>query len=131
MNKNYVVYLDTIGRMLIGVNVAETEETIDIQNPLIIHPETDGQGKLSIQFFPIMLREFQASRNEPTVWTYNKKNITLSKNMMLDLRLIAQYERIFEPIQNVMPIQQQGMQPIQPSQPTPQNTAGVIKLFDD
>lgn len=131
MQSKYVLFLDLIGRLIIGKNDGETDDIVKVKNPLIIHAETDGQGKLSIQFFPIILREFLASKNDPTVWAFYKKNITISDNAMLDLRLISQYEKIFEPIVNVMPIQQSNMPPqSQPTQMAPPN-ANVIKLFDD
>ncbi len=126
-DNNYMVFLDNVGRMFIGVKDSETESAIKVKNPLIIHPEADGTGKMSIQFFPIMLREFQASKNDPTFWTFYKQNIVMADNMMLDMRLLSQYEKIFEPIRNVMPLQQ-NMESVQPQQaPNP----SVIKLFDE
>lgn len=133
-DSKYVLFLDLVGRLILGTKVSETDDVIGIQNPLIVHADTNAQGGFSVQFFPVMLREFQAAKNDPTVWKYFKKNITIADDLMLDLRLTSQYEKIFEPIKNVMPVVQQAPNPnaLVPAQPAKALLPPTkVNLFDD
>ena len=124
---NIRVYLDNISRLILGEFIGETENKWKVKNPLILHVQTVN-GQINIQFFPIMFKEFQADKDEPTIWEIEKNNISLCENIVLDARLISQYKNIFAPVKslppmmNTTPSMQTGMAP------RPNTT---IDLFDD
>lgn len=137
-NEEYMLYLDTIGRLHMGKKVVDQSQgdQVLIKNPVIIHISSTNQGGINIQFFPVMFREFQADKNEPSYWPYHKTNITPCQQITIDARLIGQYEQIFAPIKNTAPVNDGsqpvamsvgGQAPIGGSAPTPAN---IIKLFD-
>lgn len=136
VKEEYIMFLDGIGRLLMGKKQVDscTDTTIPVRNPIIVHinaiKQPNGQDGMNIQFYPVMFREFQADKNDSTVWDYHRSNITPCQPVPLDARLIGQYEQIFAPIKNMMPIggAPQGM--------PPQGVAGsepvkVLKLFDE
>jgi len=105
--------IDHIGRTVIGVEVSESETTLTLNNPVIIHVQPSPQtGQLQVQSFPYVFMEFltPASR-EKNYWTFNKSSIVLSE-VDLDDKIIAQYNNINTP-------------------PAPQPEPEVIKLFED
>jgi hypothetical protein len=128
------VYQDNLSRLIVAELLEETVDMWVVKNPLILNVQTT-QGQISIQFFPIMFKEFQADKDEPTIWEVNRKNITPCKNITLDARLVSQYKNIFAPakglppMMNTTPSMQTGLAGTQqaPTAPAP----SVIKLFDD
>jgi len=87
--------IDHIGRTVIGVEVSESETTLTLNNPVIIHVQPSPQtGQLQVQSFPYVFMEFltPASR-EKNYWTFNKSSIVLSE-VDLDDKIIAQYNNI-------------------------------------
>jgi hypothetical protein len=107
--------IDHIGRTVIGVEVAQTETTLTLDNPVIIHVQPNPQtGQLQVQSIPYIFMEFltPGSRTENN-WTFTKSSIVTS-TVELDSKIIAQYNGINTP---------------QPQQP--QGDPQVIKLFED
>lgn len=110
-----ITFVDQIGRTVIGKLVSETETTLTVDNPVIIHVQPNPQtGQLQVQSFPYLFMEFidKDSRSDNN-WTFHKSAIATS-SVKLDERIIMQYENINTPA---------------PQQP--QGDAEVIKLFED
>jgi len=110
-----ITLVDQIGRTVIGKLVSETETTLTVDNPVIIHVQPNPQtGQLQVQSFPYLFMEFidKNSRGDNN-WTFHKSSIATS-SVKLDERIIMQYENINTPA---------------PQQP--QGDAEVIKLFED
>jgi hypothetical protein len=114
MQEQYKVIIDHIGRVVVGVLVGETPETLELHNPVIIHVQPGQNGTLSVQSYPYIFMEFlnSAARDKNT-WTFHKVSIA-SSNVELDDRIISQYKNINTPA---------------PQQP--QEEPKVIKLFDE
>jgi hypothetical protein len=123
--QNLRVYMDTLGRLILGELVEEGKVILKVKNPLILHTQMQD-GQISIQFYPIMFKEFQADKDEATIWEYNRSNITICNDIVIDARLISQYNNIFAPVKTMPNVGGQPPQPVQPA--GAQNT---IKLFDD
>ena len=127
---DYIMFMDSVGHTFLGVFVSQDENFIKVKNPLIISSEEKKDtGGMNIQFFPILFREFQADKNEPTIWNVPLKTTMFMEGQKLEVRLTSQYDRIFSPIKNVMPMVQPNMQSVAPQQSV--NQPPVIKLFDN
>lgn len=108
--------IDHIGRTVIGVEVSQTETTLTLDNPVIIHVQPNPQtGQLQVQSIPYIFMEFltPASR-EANHWTFNKSAIIQSA-VELDEKIILQYKGINTPS----------------PQQAPAGNAEVIRLFDE
>ena len=122
-NVKLVVFLDTIGRTIVAEKISENDADIVVKNPAVVNiTPNPTNGQISLQLLPLFFREFLADISEATKWTYKKSLITLSSDMVLDFKFIAQYMNIFVPPQQ---------QPPQAAQPEPQKEEKVIKLFDE
>lgn len=116
-----VVFFDSVGRTILGekLNSTSTDEILTIKNPAVVHIIPNQQnGQLQLQILPLFFKEFLADKNEGTVWSYRKANITEAVDVALDFKLEAQYRQIFAPVQSA-PVQQ------------PQTAPETIKLFDE
>lgn len=119
---NITVFLDAIGRTIIGEvsNDDTTEQTLGIKNPAVVSIVPNTQtGQITLQILPLFFKEFQAEKSEPTTWIYNKSNITVSKNISLDFRFLAQYNQIFKSTPAEQPTKDNSSEP------------AVIRLFDE
>ena len=94
MKEKHVAIIDHVGRNIIGKVNSETETTISIENPVILHCQPQQNGQLEVQTFPVFFFEFidKAFRNT-NIWTYTKANIITSE-VVLDERILSQYEKI-------------------------------------
>lgn len=113
---NIKTIIDHIGRTVIGELVSETESTLTLNNPVIIHVQPNPQtGQLQVQSIPYIFMEFleQASRTV-NHWTFNRSSIVQS-GVQLDSKIIAQYNGINTPA----------------SQAAPAGDAEVIRLFEE
>jgi hypothetical protein len=119
--KNTTIFLDAIGRTIIGEVSTEdtTEQLLGVKNPAVVSIMPNTQTGQTLQILPLFFKEFQAEKSESTVWFYNKANITVSKDVALDFRFLAQYNQIF----NKTVVEQPATQ--SPEQPA------VIRLFDE
>ena len=117
--ENLTVFLDTIGRTILGALVSEDTNTITVKNPAVVNiTPNPTNGQISLQLLPLFFREFLADNTEPTKWVYQKSLITRCQDITLDFKFLAQYSQIFAPIQ------------AQPAEP-PKGDGNVIKLFDE
>lgn len=97
METKYVALIDQIGRTIIGVQVGDTETTVTLRNPVIIHVQPQQNGLLAVQTFPLFFFEFIDKENRKTNdWTYNKSAVTLS-NVVLNPDVVKQYETLNTP----------------------------------
>jgi hypothetical protein len=88
---------DHIGRTVVGVVTKEDDETITINNPVIIHVQPNPQnGQLQVQSFPYLFMEFIKGDKTKNNWTFNKSVISTS-DVELDDRIVQQYENINSP----------------------------------
>jgi len=109
---NIRTIIDHIGRTVIGTEVAVTDITLTLDNPVIIHVQPNPQtGQLQVQSIPYIFMEFlnEASKTA-NYWTFQRSNIVES-SVTLDEKILQQYKNI-----NTAP----------PAQPEPE----VIKLFN-
>lgn len=114
-NKPLTVFLDTIGRTIIGKEVKSTDEFVSIENPAVVHVQPNPQtNQLQLQILPLFFREFQADRNQPTVWNYRKSNITPCEEVAFAVQFSSQYEQMFRVVEA-----------------PPATDQSVIKLFDE
>lgn len=113
---NIKVIIDHIGRTVVGQVVSETDATLVLDNPVIVHVQPNPQtGQLQVQSFPYLFMEFiKPTAREKNHWTFNKSQIVVS-TVELDDAIIAQYKNVNSP------------------QPQVQNQAEpeVIRLFED
>ena len=116
-SNNVIVFLDNIGRTILGKKIAETDSQITVENPVLFQAINDParQNQLQLQLLPLFYREFLADRTAATQWHFNKASITLSEPVPFAFQFLAHYEQIF---QNA---------PI----PAPTAPVDVVKLFDD
>ena len=106
-----------IGRTVVGKSVEETDTTVTINNPVIIHTQPNAEnGQLQVQSFPYIFMEFLTDK-EKNNWTFSKSSIVLS-DVDLDDRIIQQYNNINNPQPPV-------------TQSDASGGADVVKLFDD
>ena len=95
-NNKLVVFLDTIGRTIIGKVASETETVLSIENPALVAVQPNTQtGQIQLQILPLFFREFQADRSDSTVWHYKKANITLADDITFVVQFSAQYDQLF------------------------------------
>lgn len=112
---NLIVFLDSIGRTIIGKSVKDDKETLSIENPALVHIQANPQtNQLQLQILPLFFKEFQQDKAASTVWHYKKSNITLSDSIVFPPQFLAQYEQLFAV-------------PAAPVQREPE----VVKLFDE
>jgi hypothetical protein len=121
-NTNLTTFLDAVGRTILGEPVETTDTHVKVKNPVVLHVvPTDNTGKMSVQLLPIFFREFLADKTGDVVFSYEKRNITLTDIDALDFRLQAQYSQMFNKNNTFVTPQQQPQSPSQ----------SVINLFDE
>jgi hypothetical protein len=107
------VFLDAIGRTIIGNVVSETDTTISVKNPALVAVNANPQtNQLQLQILPLFFKEFLANQAESTIWVYKKNLITTTETVEFNSQFVAQYNQLFAP-------------------PAPQGEPSVVKLFDD
>jgi len=112
--KELTVFLDNIGRTIIGKIEKQDDSILSIENPALVHIEANPQtNQLQLQILPLFFKEFQADKSQPTVWNFKKANITTTENIPFAVQFAAQYEQLFRVA------------------PQPQSSPEVIRLFDE
>jgi len=121
------VFLDYLGRNIIGELVESDSTHHKVKNPVILHCPLapDNSGRMSIQLLPLFFREFLADKTEDVVFTFLKDKIIETSIEAIDFRLQAQYSQLFNKNNEFVSGDQQ-----QPQQPQ-QSSNDVIKLFDE
>lgn len=114
-NNKLVVFLDTIGRTIIGKLKSETDQDYSVENPAIIHVQPNpATNQLQLQIIPLFFKEFLSDKDKSTVWAFKKSNITLSDVDTFAQQFVVQYEQMWVPLA-----------------PPPQEETKVVKLFDE
>lgn len=131
--ENHVLFVDTLGRLLIGkLPVTEGKEEgsdiIKIKNPAIIHATHKQEGGLTITVIPIVFREFLADKDEAIVFNYARSSISIADAPILDVRIIGQYENMFAPVKDMINVPQIAPPPA--NQSVAPKTPPVINIFD-
>ena len=126
-NENKItVFLDSVGRTILGEKVNEDEKNVSIKNPAVIHIMPNQQtGQLQLQILPLFFKEFLADKDAGSVWKYNKNNITEAADIVLDFKIETQYKQIYAPGN-----WHAASAPQQPTQGQ-DNKPEVVKLFDE
>ena len=119
---NLKIFVDQVGRTVIGELLKECDACIELKNPCTIFVQPNESGQLQVQTVPMFFREFltEAGREEGTTWTFNKGNIIDSNCAEhLDDKLVNQYTAI---LTNLGQPDASGDDAEEPE---------VVKLFDD
>lgn len=113
-NKPLIVFLDSIGRTVIGLVSDEDELGITVENPAVVQVQLNNQnGQIQLQLLPLFFKEFLADSSVPTEWRFNRHSITICNGVELSPQFINQYAAITG-------------RAVPPSKETE-----VIKLFDE
>jgi hypothetical protein len=125
-NTKLSVFLDYLGRSIIGEVVEKTDSLIKVKNPVILHvpPSPDNSGRMSVQLYPLFFREFLADKTEDVVFDFLKDKVVETSIEAIDYRLQAQYTQMFNK-------NNEFVSGGQPSQQPQQAANDVIKLFDE
>lgn len=91
-----IVFLDQIGRTIIGEQVSLDSTTLTVHNPAMINVNQMQNGQLQVQIFPLYFPEFlvESQRSKGTTWKFNLAQITLGVGIVVDTRLVEQYDRV-------------------------------------
>ena len=122
-----ITFLDTVGRTVMGVHNTEksTDAILAITNPVVLHVEQQDQsGRMSVKFLPIFFREFLGDKQADICYFYKKANITESDINVLDFRLKAQYDQMFNSKNVFVP-------PTETQAPANTENSPIINLFDE
>jgi len=94
-----VIFQDQIGRVLVGDKVAETETTLTVSDPKVVHTEMGQNGKISVHIIPVYFAEIlEKESDKNNFWTYNKNAIVLG-DVDVSKDLLEKCEIINKPIQ--------------------------------
>jgi len=95
---NLIVFLDAVGRTILGEKTESAKGSISVKNPVILHIVPAGQdGRMSVQLLPLFFREFLVDKTGDVVFTYNTSNVTVTDIDAIDFRLQGQYSQMFNP----------------------------------
>jgi hypothetical protein len=93
----HTVIIDQIGRTILGVQTGDTENTLTLSNPIILHFQPSQNGQLELQVYPLFFFELlNKDTRDKNSWTYSKTAITMS-NVELNPEILARYEQINTP----------------------------------
>jgi len=112
MSKEIIAIVDQVGRTVVGVETGQTDDTLTLNNPVIVHVQPDPEnGQLQVQTFPYLFMEFIEGDKKLNEWTFNKAAIVTST-----VKLTEQITEQYHAINN-------------PAPPAPVEEPEVIKLF--
>lgn len=120
---NKTVFVDGIGRTILGEVVSENDVALQVKNPVMVVVQQvpsqlpNQQPQLQVQLMPLFFQEFidSTKRDNGTVFEYLKANIARVVQLDLDEKIVSHYSRIFNPSSII----------------TPNVETPVIKLFND
>ena len=139
-DKKYITFIDSVGRAIFGVNTSENDESITVQNPVMITVQQRNltamlihllqqqeQGQMAVQLFPLFFQEFVVPDEDGKRYNnfdFKKATMAVASDLNIEPRIIEQYERIVNP--QLAPAATQDNNAV--------NSGGdkeVINLFDD
>ena len=118
------VFLDYVGRTIVGELSSEDEKNLVVVNPVVLSTVPTQDNRMSIQLFPLFFREFLAEKEADISFTFKKDLITIIGIDALDFRLQAQYSQIFNKSNLYVPNTDLG-------QSSDNSSPNVVKLFDE
>jgi hypothetical protein len=119
--KTPTIFLDNIGRTILGLVKKETPEELTVENPALILIQANPQtNQLQLQIIPLFLKEFQADKDKPTVWNFKKATLTTTEKLVLSPQLLGQYTQLFS-----------APAPAPAPEAQPSESPSVVKLFDE
>ncbi len=125
------IFLDAVGRTIIGQLVEETETLLRVKNPAILHvaatppSQQNPQGGMQVQTIPVFFQEFAGDKTADVTLDYPKANLIRTDVAVLDFRLEQQYRNIFNKDNIIVPPGSNGGI-VAPGQAESSN---IIKLF--
>lgn len=91
-----VTIIDHIGRTVVGEKKKETQKTLTIHNPVILHIQPDPEtNQLQVQSFPYVFMELLEDK-EKNNWTFDKASIVVSDAVVSE-QVAQQYKGINSP----------------------------------
>lgn len=97
MTKKHTVIIDQIGRTILGEEVSQTDNTLSLYNPIILHFQPSQNGQLELQVFPLFFFELlNKEKREQNTWTYSKSSIVIS-DVELNSDILDKYSAINTP----------------------------------
>jgi hypothetical protein len=128
-NKKTTIFLDTVGRTILGELIEQNEEVTTVLNPVILNIVPAEGGRMTVQLYPLFFREFLADKSDDVSFSFKNKNITQTNIQAIDFRLLAQYAQLFNKNNIFVP---PGVAPQQtPTAPNQQTNNTVVNLFDE
>lgn len=105
------------GETIIGELVATQADKVTLRNPASLFIQPAQNGQLTVQLFPVFFNELLENnkRASGTVWEYNTAGVAIGTDVAFDEKLVAQYNKIFNPSPIIIP----------------EGSGKVVKLFDD
>ena len=95
--EKHIALIDSTGRNIIGKLVSETEQTLTINNPVILFANPKEDGQLHVQSFQLFFSEFiDKEHRDSNNWTYTKSAIVQS-SVVLDERILKGYKEMNTP----------------------------------
>lgn len=127
--KPTIVFLDTVGRTILGELISQEAKTTVVNNPVILNVIPAEGGRMTVQLYPLFFKEFLADKSDDVAFTFNNDFITTTNISAVDFRLLAQYAQLFNKNNVFVP---PGTVPSQQQQTSaPQQNKSVINLFDE
>ena len=114
--KEIIVFLDGVSRTIAGVKVADNDNTITVENPVIVNAMPNQQGQMSLQLIPVFFREILEDQNQTCTFDYAKAEITTTNITKLNKQIELQYAMLFKEVPTVVD--------------TDEDADNVIELFD-
>ena len=95
--EDIVVFVDQLGRTVVAEEVSSDKALLEVKNPSVVHVQPNQQtGQISVQLIPYFFKEFAKGENtDKATWLFLKSNVTMSKGLELDGRLVDQYNNMF------------------------------------
>jgi len=97
MKETHTTLLDQYGRTIIGKKIDETDTTLTLNNPVIMHIEQQQDGGFGMKLLPILFMELldkeDRGRNN---WTYQKSNVVVG-DVAIDADFVSRYTAINTP----------------------------------
>lgn len=98
-SEKHIAFIDHVGRNIFGKQISETEDTITVSNPIIVHCQPSGDGKIQVQNIPLFFFEFiKQDQRDKNNWTFSKSSIITSDVVLAD-HIIKQYDEVNKPVQ--------------------------------
>jgi hypothetical protein len=98
MKDKHKIIIDQVGRTVLGTLVHQDEKTLTLHNPTILHVQQTQDGRLTMNFFPVLFFEFlEEGKREKNEWIYDKSSITIGSGIELKPDLINHYEEFNKP----------------------------------